>query len=65
MGSIGIPELIVILVFAIVVFGARKLPRLGEEDMEKAIQIFKSATEKEKIDVTPKKIEEIPGESKR
>jgi len=64
MRSIGMPELIVILVFVTAVFGARKLPRFGE-DMGKAIQIFKDVTEKKKIDVTYKKTEEIPGESKR
>ena len=64
MGSVGMPELMVILVIALIVFGAGKLPQIGE-NLGKAIRNFKSATEKEKIDVTPKKIEEIPGESKR
>ena len=63
MGSIGMPELIVILVIALVVFGAGKLPQIGE-NMGKAIRNFKSATEKEKIDVTPKKPEAISQESK-
>jgi len=63
MGSIGMPELIVILVIALVVFGAGKLPQIGE-NMGKAIRNFKSATDHEKVDVTPKKTEEIPGESK-
>jgi len=56
MGSLGMPELIVILVIALVVFGAGKLPQIGE-NMGKAIRNFKSATEKEKIDVTPRKPE--------
>jgi sec-independent protein translocase protein TatA len=64
MGSIGMPELIIILVIALVVFGAGKLPQIGE-NMGKAIRNFKSATEKEKTDVTPKKPEEIPGQSKQ
>jgi len=64
MGSIGMPELIIILIIALVVFGAGKLPQIGE-NMGKAIRNFKSATEKEKIDVTPKKPEEIPGNSKQ
>ncbi len=58
MGSIGMPELIIILLIALVVFGAGKLPQIGE-NMGKAIRNFKSATEKEKIGVTPKK----PGEA--
>jgi len=64
MGSLGMPELIVILVIALIVFGAGKLPQIGE-NLGKAIRNFKSATEKEKIDVTPKKPEEISGGSKQ
>ena len=57
------PELIVILVIAVVIFGAGKLPQIGE-NLGKAIRNFKNATEKEKIDVTSKKPEEISGEGK-
>ena len=64
MGSVGMPELLVILVIALVVFGAGKLPQLGE-NLGKAIRNFKSATEKEKIDVTPRKPDEISGGSKQ
>jgi len=64
MGSIGMPELIIILVIALVVFGAGKLPQIGE-NMGKAIRNFKGATEKEKIDVTTKKPEEISGGGKQ
>ena len=64
MGSIGMPELIVILVIALVVFGAGKLPQIGE-NMGKAIRNFKSATEKEKVDVTSKNHGEISGEGKQ
>jgi len=63
MGSIGMPELIIILVIALIIFGAGKLPQIGE-NMGKAIRNFKSATEREKIDLTSKKPEEISGESK-
>jgi len=64
MGSIGMPELIIIMVIALIIFGAGKLPQIGE-NLGKAIRNFKSATEKEKIDVIPKKPEEISGESKQ
>jgi sec-independent protein translocase protein TatA len=57
MGSLGMPELIVILVIALVVFGAGKLPQIGE-NMGKAIRNFKKATEKDQIDVSPKKLKE-------
>jgi sec-independent protein translocase protein TatA len=57
MGSIGMPELIVILVIALVVFGAGKLPQIGE-NMGKAIRNFKKATDTQGI-------EEIEATSKR
>ncbi len=63
MGSIGMPEVMVILLIVVLVFGAGKLPQIGE-NLGKAIRNFKSATEKEKIDVTPKKPDEPSGESK-
>ena len=64
MGSLGMPELIIILIIALIVFGAGNLPQIGE-NLGKAIRNFKGATEKEKIDVTPKKPEEISGGSKQ
>ena len=58
MGSIGMPELMVILVIVVIVFGAGKLPQIGE-NLGKAIRNFKKSNEKEQVDVTPKKPEEI------
>lgn len=55
MFGIGMPELIVILVIILIIFGAGKLPEIGA-GMGKAIRNFKSATsesgkdEKEKIE---------------
>jgi sec-independent protein translocase protein TatA len=60
MGSIGMPELIIIMVIALIIFGAGKLPQIGE-NMGKAIRNFKSATEREKINGTSKDPEEISG----
>jgi sec-independent protein translocase protein TatA len=60
MGSIGMPELIIIMVIALIIFGAGKLPQIGE-NMGKAIRNFKSATGREKIDVTSKNPEDISG----
>ena len=43
MGNIGLPELIVIFVVALIVFGPRKLPELGKS-LGKGIAEFKRAS---------------------
>jgi sec-independent protein translocase protein TatA len=43
-GGIGMPELIVILVIVLIIFGAGKLPEIGA-GMGKAIKNFKKATQ--------------------
>ncbi len=54
MFGIGIPELLIILVIVLIIFGANKLPEIGS-GMGRAIKNFKKATgEPEEIDVTPK-----------
>jgi len=58
MFGIGMPELLVILVIILVIFGAGKLPQIGE-GLGRGIRNFKKATkDKEEIDVTPGKSEE-------
>lgn len=59
MFGIGMPELIIILVIILIIFGAGKLPEIGGA-IGKGIKNFKKATrEPDEIDVTPdsKKIE--------
>ncbi len=53
MFGIGMPELLVILVIILVIFGAGKLPEIGGA-IGKGIKNFKKATrEPDEIDVTP------------
>jgi len=43
MGSIGVPELIIILVVALVVFGPKKLPEIGKS-LGSAMREFRRAS---------------------
>jgi sec-independent protein translocase protein TatA len=54
MFGIGMPELIIILIIAFLIFGAGRLPEIGS-GIGKAIRNFKnSIKESPEIDVTPK-----------
>ena len=54
MFGLGMPELIVILIIIMVLFGAQRLPEVGR-GIGQAIRNFKKATsEPEEIDVTPR-----------
>jgi sec-independent protein translocase protein TatA len=58
MFGLGTQELLIILVIVIVLFGATRLPQIGK-GIGEAIKNFKKATsEKDEIDVTPKKDED-------
>jgi sec-independent protein translocase protein TatA len=50
---LGTGELIIVLVVVVMVFGASKIPQLGEA-IGKGIKNFKKATQDDSIDVTPK-----------
>ena len=49
MFGLGMPELIVILVIAVLIFGANRLPEVGSS-LGKAIRGFKEATDKREPD---------------
>lgn len=60
MFGIGTSELLIILVIAILVFGANKLPEVGS-GLGKAIRNFRRASnEPEEIDITAGKRDKLP-----
>ena len=61
MFGIGMPELIIILVIILIIFGAGKLPEIGA-GMGKAIRNFKGATSEE--EEKKKETEKIEEETK-
>lgn len=65
MFGIGMPELLVLLVIIMIIFGAGKLPEIGT-GLGKAIRGFKKGmSEPDEIDVTPRHPkEEKKGEEK-
>lgn len=56
-GSLGMPEMILILTIVLIIFGAGKLPEIGGA-LGKGIKNFKRATKEEEIDATQAKLEE-------
>ena len=58
-GGLGMPELLVIMVIILVIFGANKLPQIGE-GLGKGIRNFKKGVkDREELTATSKKPEEI------
>lgn len=60
-GGIGMPELVIILVIVLVIFGAGKLPEIGA-GLGKGIKNFKKATQ-DPLDLSNDKAEQIEPKS--
>ena len=58
MFGLGVPELLIILVIVVLLFGAGKLPPIGSGLGEGIRNFRKSIKEKGEVDITPQKPED-------
>ncbi len=58
MFGLGLPELLVILVIVVLLFGAGKLPQIGSGIGEGIRNFRKSMKDKNEVDVTPTKTDD-------
>ncbi len=58
MFGLGVPELLVILVIVMIIFGAGKLPEIGGA-IGKGFKSFKKSVKDDEIDVTPKNEKDV------
>ena len=64
-GSIGMPELIIIFVIALIIFGPRKLPELGKS-LGKSLAEFKRASNELKCTLEEEiRVEEQQGDTQK
>ena len=62
--GLGISELLVILVIILIIFGAGKLPELGD-GIGRGIKNFRKAVKTDEIDVTPRDEDRGPDPGRR
>lgn len=57
MFGLGVPELLIIFVIVLVLFGGRRLPEIGD-GLGRAIRNFRKQVRNDEIDITPDKDED-------
>ena len=57
-GGLGMPELIIILVIVLIIFGANKIPQIGD-GLGKGIRNFRKGIKREEIEMSSSKSEEV------
>ncbi|MBI5506770.1 MAG: twin-arginine translocase TatA/TatE family subunit [Deltaproteobacteria bacterium] len=58
--GLGITELLIILAIILIIFGAGKLPELGD-GIGRSIKNFRRAVKNDEIDVTPRSPDRVAG----
>jgi sec-independent protein translocase protein TatA len=62
-GNIGLPEILVVLVIALIIFGPKRLPELGRS-VGKGIREFRASISGQDDDESPSKPAQIEGAEK-
>jgi sec-independent protein translocase protein TatA len=63
MPNIGLPEILIVLVIALIVFGPKRLPEMGRS-LGRGIREFKNSVTGQDEEDEPREIERAPLESK-